>query len=100
MLVLLALNIADVVLIESYVTPLHADLAINLLRLTNRDEYKDRIVVMETHHGGILSYAISLRRRAYYMEDGRVVKELSRPDDLKSTELYRREMEMYLVPEV
>jgi len=98
MLVLLALGLADVVLIESYETALHTDLAVDLLRLMSYDEYRDKIIIVETHHGGVLSYAISLRWRAYYMEDGRVVKELSKPEDLKSAELYKREMEAYLAP--
>jgi hypothetical protein len=50
---------------------------------------------VETHHATALTEALGLGWRAYYLEEGRVVKELTGIDDLRELELFKREAEAY-----
>jgi len=65
---ILTLHLADAILIEGFEAGLHVDLAIDLVRIMNLDSFKDKIIVIETHNGNVMSRAISeLKWMVYYM---------------------------------
>jgi len=92
--VLAALITADAVFIEAFEAGFHADLALELLRLINK-WFKDKVVVIETHHGVAVTTAVKMGWRGYYLENGKVVKELVKTADLSEADLYKRELEIY-----
>lgn len=87
--VIMAANFADALFIEAFESGLHGDLALSLIDYLS--EFSG-VAVVETHLGVIVAQAVASGWRAYYVDGGRVVRELESVSDLKDVELYRREL--------
>lgn len=94
MLIILATIISDVILIESFEASLHSDLAIALIRYLSG--VVNKFVVLESHHGAALADAVASGGwTSYYLEGGTRLVSLKSIDDLRNTELFHRELEIY-----
>jgi energy-coupling factor transporter ATP-binding protein EcfA2 len=89
--VIYALETYDVILIEGFESALHLDLMRALLDFMN-EEYKDRIIVIETHSGLPLRWGIAKGWNVYYVERNNIAR-LSKLEDLTNIELFRKELE-------
>jgi len=88
--IITAINLADVIFLEAFEAGLHADLIVDLIDYLTKS---DKIVVIETHLGLIVTQGVSKGWTAYYIEDGRTIKEISKLAQLRDVNLYRREIE-------
>lgn len=89
-----SLIVADAVLIEAFEAGFHADLTLELLRLITK-WFNDKVVVIETHHGAAVALSLAEKWRGFYLENGRVVREINSPEDLRRADLYAKELEVY-----
>jgi energy-coupling factor transporter ATP-binding protein EcfA2 len=89
--IIYALETYDVILIEGFESALHLDLMRALLDYMN-EEYKDKIIVIETHSGLPLRWGIAKGWSVYRVERNNIVR-LSKLEDLTNTELFKKELE-------
>jgi len=78
------------VFVEAFEAGLHGDLASELL---NYLDETCEVAYVETHSGALVARAVRLGWRAYYLEEGKVRKEIAEVSDLRDVDLYRKELE-------
>ncbi|HDJ89094.1 MAG TPA: ATP-binding protein [Thermoprotei archaeon] len=88
--IIFAANLADAIFIEAFEAGLHADLIVDLINYLSK---YDKIIIIESHLGLVVAQGVARKWMAYYLEDGRTLKEIKELNQLRDAELYKREIE-------
>ena len=86
---LYALEKCDVVFIEAFDSGLHMLLLKHLIDYIS-NEY-NKVIVAEVHHASSIVFGLNQRWVAYYIEKDKITK-LEKPEDVKNTDVFFREL--------
>jgi len=90
LMIMYAVSSCDMVLVESFESGMHVDLVVKLMDWLN--EMENKYIIIETHSGLVLRYALSLDWKAHYIERGKSRFNL-KLNDLSNIELFKREID-------
>ena len=101
LLILYTIMNSDVIFIEGFENNLHIDLIKKLFEYIddmckNDNIYRNKIVVIETHNSFLLKLGVLKGWSVYYI-DRNMIKKLSKTEDLRDLDIFRREVESIVV---
>jgi hypothetical protein len=91
LMILYTLEHNDVIFIEGFENGMHIDLTRKIIEYIDI-EYKDKIVIIETHNSLPLKLGVLKRWSVYYI-DRNLIKKLSGIEDLRDITLFKKEIE-------
>jgi hypothetical protein len=91
LMILYTLEHNDVIFIEGFENGMHIDLIRKIIEYIDI-EYKDKIVIIETHNSLPLKLGVLKRWSVYYI-DRNLIKKLSGIEDLRDITLFKKEIE-------
>ncbi len=90
-MILYTLEHSDIIFIEGFENGMHIDLIRKIIEYIDI-EYKDKIVIIETHNSLPLKLGVLKRWSVYYI-DRNLIKKLSEIEDLRDVTLFNKEIE-------
>ncbi|NAZ12616.1 MAG: AAA family ATPase [Desulfurococcales archaeon] len=90
-MILYTLEHSDIIFIEGFENGMHIDLIRKIIEYIDI-EYKDKIVIIETHNSLPLKLGVLKRWSVYYI-DRNLIKKLSGIEDLRDVTLFNKEIE-------
>jgi predicted ATPase len=94
--ILYALEKSDLVFIEAFSSGLHMSMQKYLIDHIS-EEYKDKVIVIETHHTPAIVFGSGRNWITYYVERDKITK-LEKYEDLVKVDVFFRELQEVMIP--